>query len=60
MVQSVEHLTLDLSSGLELRVMSLSPVLGSSVEATLKQFFFLNKRLVKIEAKKRLVNPFVL
>ena len=36
MAQSVKRLTLDLSSGLDLKVMSLSPMLGSmlSVEPT--------------------------
>ena len=36
--QSVKHLTLDLSSGLDLRARSLSPVLGSTpgVDPTLK------------------------
>ena len=39
MAQSVEHLTLDLSPGLDLRVVSSSSVLGSmlGVRPTLKQ-----------------------
>ena len=39
MAQSVKRLTLDLSSSLELRVVSSSPTLGSAlgVKATLKQ-----------------------
>ena len=38
MAQSVEHLTLDFSPGLDLRVVSSSPVLGSKLgmEPTLK------------------------
>ena len=38
MAQSVEHATLDLSSGLDLQTVSLGPTLGStlSVEPTLK------------------------
>lgn len=37
--QSVRHLTLDLNSGLNLRVMNSSPVLGSmlSMESTLRK-----------------------
>ena len=37
--QLIKHLTLDLSSGFDLRVMSLSPVLGSTLgmEPTLKK-----------------------
>lgn len=39
MVQWVKHLTLDLSSGPDVRVMCLSPILGSTVntEPTLKK-----------------------
>lgn len=37
MAQPVKHLIPDLSSGLELRIMSLSPTLGSSAETTLKK-----------------------
>ena len=39
MAQSIKHQTLDLSSDLDLKVMSLSPALGSmaSMEPTLKK-----------------------
>ena len=39
MAQSIEHLTLDFSSGLDLRVLSSSPALGSMLgqEPTLKK-----------------------
>ena len=42
MAQLVKHVTLDLSSGLDLRVLSLGPQLSStlSVELTLFLFFF--------------------
>ena len=33
MAQSVKYLTLDLSSGLDLTIVSLSPVLGSVLDA---------------------------
>ena len=50
MAQSVQRLTLDLSSGFDLRVMSSSPALGStlSMEATLK----------KRKKKESMVSPF--
>lgn len=37
MAQLVKHPSLDLSSGLDLRVMSLSPVLGSMLGVELKK-----------------------
>ena len=50
MAQSVQRLTLDLSSGFDLRVMSSSPALGSTLimEATLK----------KRKKKESMVSPF--
>ena len=46
MAQLVEHPTLDLSSGLDLRVVSSSPVLGSTLG--MKPFFFLKGGVVII------------
>ena len=52
MAQSVKCLTLDFSSGLDLRVMSSSPALGSmlGMEPTFKKFCF-NLNLINL-------NPF--
>ena len=44
MAQSVKRMTLDLSSGVDLRVVSLSPTLGTTpgVKPALKEKTFLN------------------
>ena len=44
MAQSVKRMTLDLSSGVDLRVVSLSPTLGATpgVKPALKEITFLN------------------
>ena len=50
MAQSVKRPTLDLSSGLDLRVMSSSPVLGSTLST---EPFLKKKKMAKAEKQHR-------